>query len=371
MQTHLAADRREILEIAAGLKAMSEMTRVYLITGFLGSGKTTLLNRIINFFPKEKKLTILMNEFGEIGIDGTLVQGENIDMLEISKGSIFCVCVKTDFIKGLYELSTKVQPDVLLIESTGVANPSDLKKDLKLPIFSNRFQFVEQFCMVDAGHFLDAYEAYASLEKQIASSTVFIINKIDQAPPEKIEEIKGVIRTFHPEPSFYETTYGNIPLERFFFPELRAAQADAASSAKEEKARLLSEKDLDAFIDGLLDSPDLEITPPDLLMSVTYRWSGQDLDQVRDMARNLPSSVVRAKGFLEGEGRIYLLNYVMGDWTIEEPGIPNERIQHKNVVVFIAPPEAMAGIDEATRKGAWTCIGTYQPMSQVAKPGAP
>jgi len=164
---------------------MYEMTRVYLITGFLGSGKTTLLNRIIDFFPKEKKLTILMNEFGEIGIDGTLVQGENIDMLEISKGSIFCVCVKTDFIKGLYELSTKVQPDVLLIESTGVANPSDLKKDLNLPIFSNRFHFVEQFCLVDAAHFLDAYEAYASLEKQIASSTVFVINKTDLAPPKR------------------------------------------------------------------------------------------------------------------------------------------------------------------------------------------
>ena len=110
---------------------MSNETRVYLITGFLGSGKTTLLNRIIDRFPKDQKLTLLVNEFGEIGVDGTLVEGEDIDMMEISKGSIFCVCVKTDFIKGLYELNTTVQPDVLLIESTGVANPSDLKKDLK------------------------------------------------------------------------------------------------------------------------------------------------------------------------------------------------------------------------------------------------
>ena len=112
---------------------MSAETRVYLITGFLGSGKTTLLNRIIDRFPEDQKLTLLVNEFGEIGVDGTLVEGEDIDMMEISKGSIFCVCVKTDFIKGLYELNSKVKPDVLLIESTGVANPSDLKKDLKLP----------------------------------------------------------------------------------------------------------------------------------------------------------------------------------------------------------------------------------------------
>ncbi len=351
--------------MTSGVKVMYEMTRVYLITGFLGSGKTTLLNRIIDFFPKEKKLTILMNEFGEIGIDGTLVQGDNIDMLEISKGSIFCVCVKTDFIKGLYELSTKVQPDVLLIESTGVANPSDLKRDLKLPIFSNRFHFVEQFCMVDAAHFLDAYEAYTSLEKQIASSTVFIINKIDQALPEKIEEIKGVIRNFHPEPSFYETTYGNIPLEKFFFPELRAARADLAPSVEQGKAPILSDKDLDAFIDDLLNSPDLEITPPDRLMSVAYHWSGHDLKQVEAMTENLPHEVIRAKGFLEEKGTMYLFNYVMGDWRIEKSEIPEDRIQHKNVVVFIGPPESMEGIDRASKTGNWLNMGTYQPFSQT------
>jgi G3E family GTPase len=195
---------------------MSDFTHVYLITGFLGSGKTTLLNRIIKRFPKDKKLTLLVNEFGEVGVDGTLVEGDDIDMMEISKGSIFCVCVKTDFIKGLYELNSKIQPDVMLIESTGVANPSDLKKDLKLPIFDDRFHFMEQFCVIDAAHFLDAYGVYASLEKQIASSTVFIINKIDNASPETIEETKNVIRQFHPNPSFFETTFAEIPLADFF-----------------------------------------------------------------------------------------------------------------------------------------------------------
>ncbi|MBW1866070.1 MAG: hypothetical protein JRI64_10750 [Deltaproteobacteria bacterium] len=66
---------------------MSDITDVYLIAGFLGSGKTTLLNRIIDRFPEDKKLTILVNEFGEIGVDGTLIEGEDIDMMEISKGT--------------------------------------------------------------------------------------------------------------------------------------------------------------------------------------------------------------------------------------------------------------------------------------------
>ncbi|UCB50302.1 MAG: GTP-binding protein [Deltaproteobacteria bacterium] len=346
---------------------MSEFTGVYLITGFLGSGKTTFLNRIIDKFPKDKKLTILMNEFGEIGIDGTLIEGEELDMMEISKGSIFCVCVKTDFIKGLYELNKTVQPDVLIIESTGVANPSDLKRDLKLPIFDDRFQFMEQFCVLDAAHFLDAYGAYASLEKQIASSTVFIINKTDLAPTETIEEVKKVVHQFHPDPYFFETTYADIPLEQFLFPEEQATQVAEESVPKRRERRVLSENELDKFVDDLLDDPDLEITPPDRLLSVTYHWSGNDLEQVREMAGRLPSSVVRAKGFIKEKGQIYIFNYVMGDWTIEESDIPEDRIEHMNVVVFIGPPESMEGIEEASKTGHWSSLGAFQPMSQVEK----
>ncbi len=344
---------------------MSDIIGVYLITGFLGSGKTTFLNRIIDKFPKDKKLTILMNEFGEIGIDGTLIEGEELDMMEISKGSIFCVCVKTDFIKGLYELNNTVQPDVLIIESTGVANPSDLKRDLKLPIFNDRFQFMEQFCILDAAHFLDAYGVYASLEKQIASSTVFIINKTDLAPIETIDKVKKVVHEFHPDPYFFETTYADIPLEQFLLPEEPAAQVDEDSVRKKRERRVLSENELDAFVDDLLDDPDLEITPPDRLLSVTYRWTGNDLEQVKEMAGSLPSSVVRAKGFIEEKGKIYLFSYVMGDWSIEESEIPEDRIEHKDVVVFIGPPESMEDIEEASKTGDWSSLGTFQPMSQV------
>lgn len=343
---------------------MSEVTRVYLITGFLGSGKTTLLNRIIKRFPKDQKLTLLVNEFGEIGVDGTLVEGDDIDMMEISKGSIFCVCVKTDFIKGLYELNTKVQPDVLLIESTGVANPSDLKKDLKLPIFNDRFDFREQFCLIDAVHFADAYEVYASLEKQIASSSIFIINKTDLASPEKIAETKGIIARFHPDPLFFETSYADIPLERFLeLDDRQISPADASDGQVSEKPRL-SDAELEKFLDDLLESPDLEITPPDMLMSVGYRWNGTDIREVEKIAGAVPQSVVRAKGFLEDESGMHIFNYVMGDWTIEKTGIPRDRIQHKNILVFIGPPDSMAGIEAAAETGSWSSLGVFQPYSE-------
>ena len=340
---------------------MAEITKVFLITGFLGSCKTTFLNRIIARFPKDKKLTILMNEFGEIGIDGTLVEGDAIDMLEISRGSILCVCVKTDFIKGLYELNTKVKPDILVMESTGVANPSDLKRDLKLPIFNDRFQFKEQFCILDAVHFQEAFEAYASLEKQIASSTVFIINKVDLATKESIANIKQIVSRFHPDPAFFETTYSDIPLEQFFFEELEAGSSGLSPESLRGEERILSASELETYIDDLLDQPDLETTPPDALVSVTYRWSGRDVDQIKVMASNLPAAVLRAKGFVEAEDRVYLFSYVMGDWTLDDPGIPLERIKHKNIIVFIGPIDTMEDIDRALQTGNWLKGEVCQP----------
>src|SRR5660397_191580 len=95
-------------------------TDVYLISGFLGAGKTTFLNRLIGEVPEEVTFLVLMNEFGEMGLDGTMVEGEDTDILEISKGSIFCACVKTDFIKALHEISQTVRPDVMLIETNRV-----------------------------------------------------------------------------------------------------------------------------------------------------------------------------------------------------------------------------------------------------------
>ncbi len=346
---------------------MGDITRVYLITGFLGSGKTTFLNRIIHQFPKDQKLTLLINEFGEIGVDGTLVEGEDIDTMEISKGSIFCVCVKTDFIKGLYALNATIRPDVLLIESTGVANPTDLKKDLALPIFDGRFRFCEQFCIIDGAHFLDAYQAFASVEKQIASSSVFIINKTDIAPPEAIRQIKELVQKHHPAPVFYETTFADIPLASFGLGSGQQAPSEASVHAGGDIRPVLSDQALEKFIDDLLDSPDLEITPPDQLVSTAYRWSGSDIEEVKRVAQKLPPSVVRAKGFVEDRGKMKLFSYVMGDWTLDEVRIPLSRIQFKNVVVFIGSPDSMGEVEAATKGGAWAGMGVLQPYSQDRK----
>lgn len=347
---------------------MGETTSVILITGFLGSGKTTFLNRVIDNFPKDLKLTILMNEFGEIGIDGTLVEGDDIDMLEISRGSIFCVCVKTDFIKGLYELSTKIRPDLLIIESTGVANPADLKRDLMLPIFDNRFKFVEQFCIIDAAHFLDAFEVFASVEKQLSTSTVFIINKTDQSDKETIRKIKKVIEEHHPAPQIFETNFSDIPLD--VFPSLMIPDRETQGYTIDPQQEGLSIEKLDHFISTILENPELETTPPDQLASVTYSWLGNNLDEIRQMAQKLPPSIVRAKGFVQPGDTTHLFNYVMGDWTLKPyPGekFKAKSITHINKIVFIGDISAINNLHMTLNGPHWTSSEILQPFGQISQ----
>ncbi|NLC39091.1 MAG: GTP-binding protein [Clostridia bacterium] len=323
---------------------------VFLITGFLGSGKTTLLNNMVNCFPKNKKIMILMNEFGVIGIDGTLIQGEDLNIIEINKGSIFCACVKTDFIKGLLEICQKIIPDFLLIESTGVADPSGMKRDLALPIFKGAYRFREQICVVDASNFLDTYQVFAAIEKQIKSSTRFIINKIDLVSAEEIEKIKLLIGSLHPSPSFYLTTYAKMDFEDVF--QLEAAphgpngEGDTRPEAKMDRFREYSEEQIKKYVNELKDNYGISIQPPDNLISKIILWTGHDLSGIKDLEARFPAELIRVKGFIEIGGKQYLYNYIMGQSIVERIHADISEAQ-KNKLVFIFPRHAIRKVYSA------------------------
>lgn len=317
---------------------MAEKTNVYLITGFLGSGKTTFLNRIMEGFRGDGGLAVLMNEFGEIGLDGALIHGEGFDLLEISRGSVFCVCVKTDFIKALHEIAHRIRPDLLIMESTGVADPTGLKKDLGLPIFQNRFRLVEQFCIIDAIHFEEAFQVFASVEKQIASSSVFIINKKDLASVEQIGRVKEIISRLHPDPRFIEAAYGHVPLDEFFAGMQHNLKEEARGDTPDPSL------DLEKTIDRILNCPTIELMPPDRLISAVYEWKGTTEGFQRLMER-LPDILVRGKGFIGERKKIYLFDLVMGRRELKPASLPQDRSALINRIVFIGSPDAMRRLE--------------------------
>ena len=233
---------------------------------------------------------------------------------------------------------------------------------MQLPIFNERFDFAEQVCIIDAVHFLDSYQTFVSVEKQLETSTVFIINKTDLVAPEQKSQIKEVVYKHHPSPRFFETTYANIPLEH-----IGSLPIAAIPKQPEEHGSIqtLSASELENYINSILTDPDLESTPPDELASITFYWNGDSLDEVDDMANMLPPGILRAKGFLKTSNTRYLFSYVQGNWTIETPLTKLKDTEIDNVVVFIGTPEAIKSLSGHLKNTSWAPREFIQPFNFI------
>ena len=121
--------------------------KVFLLSGFLGSGKTTMLQNLLETVPEGEKAAVLMNEFGKAGVDGDVVKKKGLEIIEISRGSIFCACAKGDFLKALYAIFRDYDPTVLLIEASGVADTTDIKRDLGHGRLSDFYKLEGNICL--------------------------------------------------------------------------------------------------------------------------------------------------------------------------------------------------------------------------------
>ena len=103
---------------------MANKTKLYLLTGFLGSGKTTFLTNVLEDLSGNK-VAVIMNEFGKVGIDGTIIQKEGMEIVEINRGSIFCSCLQLSFVSALIDMADR-NMEYVFVESSGLADPSNI-----------------------------------------------------------------------------------------------------------------------------------------------------------------------------------------------------------------------------------------------------
>ena len=205
--------------------------RLYLLTGFLGAGKTTLLKRIIDHLHTQK-IGILMNEFGSISVDGVLLQQHGVDIVEINNGSVFCSCLKGAFIDALVAYS-ELPIEYLFVETSGMADPSNIE-----PILSNvigkvkgkAYNYCGSICLVDGANFLEQVDVLAALERQVASSSLIVINKLDLVDDETATAVAAKVRQLNPEAELVPARHGDIELD-FLDRPLRAVQTSATAES--------------------------------------------------------------------------------------------------------------------------------------------
>src|ERR1700675_4843574 len=168
---------------------------VSVLTGFLGAGKTTLLNYILKE-QTDYRFGVIINEIGEVGIDGKLVETQTEDVVELSNGCVCCT-VRKDLVKGVQKLLKKDQLDYILIETTGVADPGPVAQTfLNIPQLQQYARLDSIITLVDAENLLDHLKANSVAREQSAVRDFLLVNKtqlLDDATLKKVEmEIAGL-----------------------------------------------------------------------------------------------------------------------------------------------------------------------------------
>ena len=170
---------------------------VTVLTGYLGAGKTTLLNRLLAEMSGGR-FAIVVNEFGDIGIDGDLIETGEEELIELSSGCICCV-VRGDLIRALRGLLVaKPDLDGIIIETTGLANPSPVIQTMVIDqVIGAQCRLDSVLCVVDAVHILNQLADVADAADQIAFSDHIVLNKVDDAIA-PIGDIEARLRRLNP-----------------------------------------------------------------------------------------------------------------------------------------------------------------------------
>lgn len=274
---------------------------VVLLSGFLGSGKTTLLRNLLSQVPDHRRVMVLMNEFGKVGIDGQLVQDGDLQVWEINRGSIFCACAKGDFLRSLFDIARNYAPEVLLVEASGVADTTDMAKDLSRDPLPSMYRLADSVCLIDAGRYFDWVDMFQAVPCQIKASKTLVLNKVDLADDEVLDEIETSLRTFNPDAPILRTSHGQLAWEEVFrkIPRPAGPVCGCAIPFAEE----LREIQMETFIEAALEECDANLKPPDRLFSQSIKWQGTP-EAFQRVLGALPDDLVRAKGFwIDSDGQ--------------------------------------------------------------------
>jgi G3E family GTPase len=262
---------------------MDPRTPISLITGALGSGKTTLLRRILS--ATERRIAVLMNEFGEIAIDSRVLPGQNLRIIELAGG---CVCCELtgEFEAAVNEVLERYEPELIVVEATGVAEADALAYEVQDNLPQVRLDSVIH--IIDAYASIEHPEIGYAARSQLRQADVVLINKTDLVASSALAKVAAQVRAHN---------------ERAFMVEcVRCGVDENILFGLEPRRR------------------DWHGSPHGGASFEAFVYSGSRLfDRARfeQAVAGLPGGVYRAKGFVRFRAESCLFNYVAGRMDLE------------------------------------------------------
>jgi len=197
---------------------------VIVLTGFLGAGKTTLLNRILTA-DHGRRIAVIVNEFGEVGIDHHLLLASDQEVVQMNNGCICCT-VRGDLVRTLFQLLERRDSfDTVVIETTGLAEPAPVAQTLYADEAIRReLTLAGVVTVVDAKHIAGQIDASEEAREQISFADLLLLNKTDLATPEELDAIERKIGALNAVAKIYRSRNADVDLATVLEP----AHADLA-----------------------------------------------------------------------------------------------------------------------------------------------
>lgn len=304
---------------------------ITVLCGFLGAGKTTLLNQLLQQ-NEGKKIAVIVNEFGAVNVDASLVVKTDEETIELSNGCICCT-LRGDLLQAVHALIEERELDAILLESTGIGEPLPIAQSFcltpeelelddsdNIPNLIDRVHVDSMITVVDSAQFFDYWNRTDTipnddfergfgelLAEQLEFANIVVLNKTDIANPEDIKQLRELLKVTNPNAKIYEATKGKLPTSQLLdvglFDAEQAMQMDAwIEELHKEHTPESEEFGLGTFIYKRLQP-----------------FSADGLHAV--LAKGLPKNIIRSKGWINlGDGVATLWNQTGRQLALEQAG---------------------------------------------------
>ena len=294
---------------------------VTVLTGYLGAGKTTLLNRILTH-EHGKKVAVIINEFGEVGIDNQLVIDVEEEIFEMNNGCICCT-VRGDLIRIIGNLMKRRDKfDHLVIETTGLADPAPVIQTFFMDEDVRSQTFLDSVVTVVDSKHIDQHWDSEEVQEQIAFADVILLNKTDLVSTQALENLKQKIQSMNVMAKLYPTYDANIEID-----QILGIEAFSLDHALEIDPEILGE-----------DAHQHDETVISVTIVESGDLNGKKLNSwISELLRNQGPDIFRMKGILsiQGEKNRFVFQgvHMLFDGKADRPWYPQET--RKNELVFI------------------------------------
>ena len=284
---------------------------ILLVTGFLGAGKTTVVNNLLAH-AEGRRIAAVVNDFGAINIDAELIAGASDGVVSLANGCI-CCSLEGDLLRTLAALLRRdPRPEAIVIETSGVADPADIVRNLMDPVIWREAPLETVLCVVDAASPADAFDN-SLLRSQLRAADVVALSKLDLADLASRDRARRAVAAIKPAATIVDAPHGHVPAA-LLFPEDPARPPAPRGPGRRHPAA-------DRF--------------------ETLSWTSQrplSLPRLQDAIAQLAPRLARAKGLfetVEQPGRQLLFQLAGGRATLSPAGTPPPETPRARIV-FIA-----------------------------------